>query len=105
MKMSPLTDDPVNPKHYSELGEYSALHVIHKWELGYCLGSALKYIQRAGKKPGTPAVVDLKKAVWYIQREIHILDPDQPDPAAAANRPSIGPIADFIRNDRRDLDA
>lgn len=74
--------DNANPEHYRRLGEYSALHVVHKWGLSYCLGSALKYIQRAGTKPGASTVEDLKKAVWYIQREIHQLDPSEPDPAA-----------------------
>jgi hypothetical protein len=75
-------DDKVNPKHYASLGLYSAVHVIEKWKLGFCLGNALKYIQRAGSKPGESEVVDLKKAVWYIQRHIHELDPSEPDPAA-----------------------
>jgi hypothetical protein len=79
--------DPVNPKHYAELGEYSALHVSEKWGLNYLLGTAIKYIQRAGKKPDTPAIVDLKKARWYIQRQLYILDPEnEADPAADENR-------------------
>lgn len=73
----------VNPKHYASLGEYSALHVTEKWELNYHLGNAIKYIQRAGKKPNTPELQDLKKAQWYLARYIHLLDPDnEPDPAA-----------------------
>lgn len=35
---------------------------------GFRLGNALKYILRAGKK-GAP-VEDLKKARWYLDREI-----------------------------------
>lgn len=75
-------DEVVQPAHYANLGEYSAIHVIHKWELGFCLGNALKYIQRAGKKPGEDPIVDLKKAIWYIERHIHELDETEPDPAA-----------------------
>lgn len=82
------TNDPVNPKHYADLGLYSAIHVIEKWDLGYHLGNALKYLQRAGKKlyPGEEAIaselIDLKKARWYLQRRIHFLDPEgEPDPA------------------------
>lgn len=74
--------DNVNPEHYRRLGEYSAVHVVAKWGLSYCLGNALKYVQRAGTKPGATTVEDLKKAVWYLNREIHLLDPSEPDPAA-----------------------
>lgn len=56
---------------------------MEKWELGYLLGNALKYIQRAGKKDGATELTDLKKARWYLQRHIYLLDPDnEVDPAA-----------------------
>lgn len=75
-------DAAVNPAHYRELGNYSALHVVEKWGLNYHLGQTLKYIQRAGKKPETPELQDLKKAAWYLARYIHLVDPSEPDPAA-----------------------
>jgi hypothetical protein len=81
-RMAPSKDAKVNPKHYSSLGEYSAVHVIQKWKLGFLTGNALKYIQRAGKKPGETEVVDLKKAIWYLQRRVFELDPSEKDPAA-----------------------
>jgi hypothetical protein len=34
----------------------------------YLLGNAIKYISRAGKKGDY--VTDLKKAIWYLDREI-----------------------------------
>jgi hypothetical protein len=34
------------------------------------LGNAAKYIWRNGKKSGADAVTDLKKAAWYLAREI-----------------------------------
>jgi hypothetical protein len=74
--------DPVNPAHYADLGEYSALHVTEKWGMGYHLGQTLKYIQRAGKRPDQPELTDLRKARWYLQRYIHLLAPeDEFDPA------------------------
>lgn len=77
-------DDPVNPSHYKDLGEFSAVHIIPKWKLGFEVGTALKYIQRAGTKPGEPEIRDLKKAVWYLLRRIYLLDPEnEPDPAGA----------------------
>jgi hypothetical protein len=80
--MTTKKDDAVNPQHYVKLGLYSAIHVIEKWGLGYSLGNAIKYIQRAGKKASATELEDLKKARWYLQRHIHTLDPEnEPDPA------------------------
>lgn len=36
--------------------------------MGFCLGNAVKYIWRAGLK--ADAIEDLRKSLWYIQREI-----------------------------------
>jgi hypothetical protein len=90
----PLEDDAVNPQHYKGLGQYSAVHVIRRWSahrrslgldgVGFDVGNALKYIQRAGTKNGESEVRDLKKAVWYLSSRIHELDPSEPDPAANA---------------------
>lgn len=76
----------VEPAHYRDLEEYSALHVAEKWGLNYHLGNAIKYIQRAGKKPNTPEIQDLKKAIWYLRRYVHHLDPEhEPDPLKEKN--------------------
>lgn len=62
------THDPVNrPKHYT--GHPSGIECIQITEhMGFCLGNAVKYIWRADLK--NDAIEDLKKAVWYINREI-----------------------------------
>lgn len=66
-----LTDDVNHPAHYGGKDDpYEAIKVIEEWGLGFCLGNALKYISRAGKKPGVPAEKDLRKARWYIDRAI-----------------------------------
>jgi hypothetical protein len=60
-----------HPQHYGGADDpYEAIKVIEAWNLGFCLGNAVKYLSRAGKKPGTDAVTDLEKSVWYIQRAI-----------------------------------
>lgn len=60
-----------HPAHYGGAENvYEAIKVIEAWELSFCLGNAAKYISRAGRKPGTEAVVDLRKARWYLDREI-----------------------------------
>ena len=54
---------------YYGSGDTEAIKVIEDWGLGFSLGNAVKYIARAGKK--TPdKIKDLKKALWYIEREI-----------------------------------
>jgi len=37
--------------------------------MGFCLGNAVKYIWRAGIKSDDP-ITDLRKAIWYLEREI-----------------------------------
>lgn len=60
--------DPVNnPAHY-KAGGLEAIDVIEAFELGFRLGNAVKYILRAGRK--LDALEDLKKARWYLDREI-----------------------------------
>lgn len=72
--MRPLEDikEHVNhPSHYGgEDNIYEAIKVIEAWDLGFCLGNAIKYISRAGKKDNNSYLQDLKKAKWYLEREI-----------------------------------
>lgn len=60
--------DTVNhPSHYKGKG-LECIQVIEAFELGFCLGNAIKYILRAGKKGRKDE--DLKKAIWYLNREL-----------------------------------
>jgi hypothetical protein len=61
-------EDLVNhPKHYTS--HPSGVECIQVTEhMGFNLGNAMKYIWRADEKGN--AVEDLRKAVWYINREI-----------------------------------
>jgi len=61
-------NDPVNhPPHY--LSHPSGVEVIRITEhMNFCKGNAIKYILRAEHKGRE--VEDLRKAVWYIEREI-----------------------------------
>ena len=56
---------------------YETIKVIEAWNLGFCLGNAVKYISRAGKKDKSKEIEDLEKAVWYLQREIDKLKGEQ----------------------------
>jgi hypothetical protein len=63
-------NDPVNhPAHYT--AHPSKVECIEITEhMGFCLGNAMKYIWRADLK--ADAIEDLRKAVWYINREIQL---------------------------------
>lgn len=63
-----MSDDPVNhPKHYTS--HPSGVECIQVTEhMGFNLGNAVKYIWRADEKGN--ALEDLRKAVWYLQREL-----------------------------------
>jgi hypothetical protein len=75
MERTVLSAEQVDhPPYYGgEDNPYEAIKVIEAWELGFHLGNAVKYISRAGKKGGAPTT-DLKKAAWYLQREINRLE-------------------------------
>jgi hypothetical protein len=61
-----------HPEHYGgKDNPYEAIKVIEDWGLGFCLGNAVKYISRAGKKEGATKADDLQKAAWYVDRYNH----------------------------------
>lgn len=62
--------DPVNrPSHYTD-GKIEVIEYIEDKKLGFCLGNAVKYISRAGKKDPDKEIEDLSKAIWYVNRRI-----------------------------------
>lgn len=66
--------DMINPNHYRGDRQYEPIAVIEDWGLNYRLGNAVKYISRNGRKPGEDPREGLRKAIWYIEREIAALD-------------------------------
>lgn len=65
-----MTNDVVNhPSHYTD-GKIEVIDFIEDKGLNFHRGNAVKYIARAGKKDPAKEVEDLKKAVWYLNREI-----------------------------------
>jgi Protein of unknwon function (DUF3310) len=70
--------DTVNhPSHYTA---YKGLEVIQLTEqMNFNRGNAVKYISRAGLKNPETEVEDLKKAAWYINREIERLGKEAND--------------------------
>lgn len=64
---TPMSDLVNHPPHYT--GHPSGVECIQITEhMGFNLGNAIKYIWRADLK--NDAVEDLKKARWYLDREI-----------------------------------
>lgn len=58
-----------HPAHYGGADDpYEAIKVIEHWDLGFHLGNTVKCIARSGKKGDK--LEDLKKARWYLDREI-----------------------------------
>ena len=62
--------DPINhPPHYTQ--HPSGVECITITEhYNFNVGNAIKYLWRAGLKDGADAADDLRKAAWYVQREI-----------------------------------
>jgi len=70
--MAQPTADPINhPAHYT-FSAIEVIDVIEAWELGFHLGNVVKYVARAGRKGSK--LDDLKKARWYLNREIGRLE-------------------------------
>ena len=66
--MSELPKETVNhPDHYQG-NEYEAIDIIEDYNLNFHLGNVMKYVLRADKK--NSRVEDLKKAAWYLNREL-----------------------------------
>ena len=68
--------DAVNhPSHYTT-GKIEVIDFIEDKELNFNLGNVVKYVSRCGRKKSSgksmdaKALGDLKKARWYIDREI-----------------------------------
>lgn len=67
-----VKDDVNRPEHYKSENGLEVIEVIEAFELDFNLGNAIKYILRAGKKDDESQ--DLRKAVWYLRREINKLE-------------------------------
>ena len=63
-----MEDNINHPKHYTSKSGVECIQVTEQFNFNR--GNAIKYIWRAGEKEPTKEIEDLKKAVWYIEREI-----------------------------------
>lgn len=69
--------DPINyPAHYT-FGAVEVIDAIEAWGLNFARGAVVKYVARAGRKDPAKEIEDLRKAKWYIEREINRLEKER----------------------------
>jgi hypothetical protein len=71
---SPGPDMINKPPHYNSHPSGVECIVVTE-HMNFCLGNVVKYLWRAGLKGPVP-LEDLKKARWYLDREIRRLESD-----------------------------
>ena len=85
-----MTDAVNHPPHYNQ--HPSGVECITVTEhMNFCRGNAMKYLWRAGEKG--QELEDLRKARWYIDREI-----SRVEAALAVSAPPVSASMDDIRN-------
>ena len=87
----------INPEHYNRLNPQPK-DVIRAWGLNFNLGSAVKYISRAGHKDDI--VQDLKKAQEFIQFEIDAIEGAR---AERKDKPKHEEIAEIVDKTIKDI--
>jgi hypothetical protein len=70
-----MSEQVNHPKHYRSESGFEAIDVIEAWNLSFNLGNVIKYICRADLKKND--LEDLKKAVFYLEREIKNVSKNQ----------------------------
>lgn len=60
--------DQINPSHYKRFPGVEVIQITR--HLDFDSGNAVKYICRAGFKDGQDELVDLEKALWYLNDRI-----------------------------------
>lgn len=68
-----MTESVDHPEHYTSHPSGIECIQVVEW-MSFNLGNAMKYIWRADLKGG---VEDLRKAIWYIEREIKRMEKNQ----------------------------
>lgn len=63
--------DNIRPNYYND-SKISPFDVIDDWQLDFYAGLILKYLKRAGKKPGEDRLKDLRKVKTYIDKMIDL---------------------------------
>lgn len=67
-----------HPTHYND-GKIEVITYIEDKKFNFNLGNVIKYVSRAGKKNKETLLEDLKKASWYLNREIGRIENENKD--------------------------
>lgn len=74
----PASSSVNHPQHYGGDTPYEAIKVMIAWDAQmayhFCVGNAIKYFSRLGKKDPEKVVEDLKKAGWYATKAAEIFE-------------------------------
>jgi hypothetical protein len=93
--------DAINPEYYvlwthEQLVDLSAravdrgvqvIDVIETAGLNFNIGTSIPYLLRAGRKPQADTLEDLRKARWYIDREIQTILREMSKPKRRGRKP------------------
>lgn len=74
-KKVPEYDQVDKPIHYTAERKIEPIDAIEDWQLNFHLACSLKYIARMGRKGD--AIIDCKKAIWYLQRHLKNLEAER----------------------------
>ena len=69
---------PNSPSHYTR-GNIEVWDFVRDQGLNYFRGNAIKYVCRAGFKSVGTEIEDLKKAIHYLENELHALQTREPE--------------------------
>lgn len=61
---------PGNVGQYDMSSPFEPIKIVEHYNLNFSLGNVIKYVLRAGKKPGVADIEDLAKARQYLDFEI-----------------------------------
>ena len=68
-------DNKIKPGHYSEMGMQPNDYIMaNESDFTWCISNVIKYVSRYTRKNG---VEDLKKARWYLDKQIEELEGEQ----------------------------
>lgn len=83
-----MADNVNHPQHYTS-GKIEVIDFIEDKKLNFHLGNVVKYVARCGLKKSKgrsiddKALEDLKKAKWYLDREIQVREQERSKQNAA----------------------
>ena len=71
-KMKDEQNDPIQPNHYVNMALSPLDYIMaNEGDFTWCIGNVIKYVSRYKRKNG---LEDLKKAKWYLDRQIKELE-------------------------------